>query len=460
MEKQSGGGSITIFSIRYATAEDVPSILDVLKHYNMHLVPSPEMPELDYRFFYVAEIDGKIVGAAGYKLISPEVGKTTLMAVHPDYNRKGLGLALQAKRMVAMISLGCEKVVTNADRPETISWYRKHFGYRPIGTLKKEHSFGLPEVDYWTTLESDLRSVNLIKYLAPSVSAPLIINAVLTGSVHSKEDNPNLPVTPSEIASDVERVVSEGAAVVHIHARDSEGNASSDPRIYAEIIKRIREKCPDVLICASTTGRRVSDPEARSAVLCLEGDFKPDLASLALGSFNFPTKACINSPETIKKFALTMFERRIKPEIEIFDLGMLDYARYLIQKGYLQLPVYINTLLGNLGTLAAREHNAEILVEALPIDSCWSITGIGKYQRRMVEWGIKNGGHVRTGLEDNLFLDGSKKIYATNEVLVRTAAEFAGTIGRKIATLKEARDIIINNCRYYEYERFGGKALD
>jgi 3-keto-5-aminohexanoate cleavage enzyme len=137
-----------------------------------------------------------------------------------------------------------------------------------------------------------------------------------------------------------------------------------------------------------------------------------------------------------------MIERGIKPETETFDLGMLDYARHLIQKGYLQLPIYCNTFLGSLGTLAARSANAEIMRQAVPIDTCWAVAGVGRYQRPMVEWAIKAGAHVRVGLEDNLYHHGEKRVFARNAELVEMAVETARAAGRRIATPAEARRLI------------------
>lgn len=431
-----------MFSIRYARADDVPQILNVLKHYNMHNVPSPEMPELDYHYFYVAEVDGEVVGAAGYKILSPEVGKTTLMAVDPAYGGRGIGLALQGKRMAAMKSLGCQKVITNADRPETIKWYGKHFGYRPVGTIKKEHEFGLPDVDHWTTIEANMEGLDLNKFLEPQKKRPLIINVALTGAVYNKSDNPHLPLTVSEIITDARQVVSEGASIVHIHAREVDGKPSADTKIYAEIIEGIRLYCPEVIVCVSTTGRWVSDLELRSAVLDLEGRFKPDMASLTLGSMNSSIRPSINAPDTIKELAEKMHANGIKPEVEIFDLGMLDYARYLIRKGYLKLPLYANIILGNLGTLFASERNADIMVKSLPVDTCWSVVGLGICQSKMTEWSVKNGGQVRIGLEDNLYMDNEKKQHASNVELVKRVCEIANREDRQIATPREARNII------------------
>lgn len=139
-----------------ATDRDIPTILELMKTANMHYIPSPEMPDLDWRCFFVAKVDGRIVGAAGYKILSPTEAKTTLMAVHPDYRRYGIGRALQERRMFALRQKGIKRLITNADIPETISWYKKHFGYKEIGRLKKLHEFGRSDIDEWTTLETDL----------------------------------------------------------------------------------------------------------------------------------------------------------------------------------------------------------------------------------------------------------------------------------------------------------------
>jgi N-acetylglutamate synthase-like GNAT family acetyltransferase len=141
---------------RRADASDHDAVLRVLATANFRPVPSPEMPEFDLDRCFVAKIAGEIVGAAGFKVLPDGSGKTTLMAVHPSYRRNGVGERLQEARMQAMHRLGCKRVVTNADSPETIEWYQRKFGYRKVGTLEKLHGFGDPDVDHWTTLEADL----------------------------------------------------------------------------------------------------------------------------------------------------------------------------------------------------------------------------------------------------------------------------------------------------------------
>lgn len=142
--------------IEPATENDVPDIIEIMKTANMHYIPSPEMPELDWRCFFVAKVNGRIVGAAGYKILSRIEAKTTLMAVLPDFKRYGIGRMLQEKRMWVLCEQGIQKLVTNTDIPETIAWYKRHFGYIEVGKLKKIHEFSLSDVDEWTTLQTDL----------------------------------------------------------------------------------------------------------------------------------------------------------------------------------------------------------------------------------------------------------------------------------------------------------------
>jgi len=143
-------------TVRQARIEDRDDILKIMEYWNMHHVPSAEMPELDISCFFIAEEDDKVIGASGYKMISPSVGKTTLLGVDPNIRGKGIGMALQEARLKKMHELGAKKVITNADRPETIEWYKKHFGYYEVGKLKKLHSFGRNDIDEWTTIEMNL----------------------------------------------------------------------------------------------------------------------------------------------------------------------------------------------------------------------------------------------------------------------------------------------------------------
>jgi len=274
------------------------------------------------------------------------------------------------------------------------------------------------------------------------INSPLVINLALTGMVPHRRDNPHLPVTPDEIAADAQRCYQAGARVFHIHARDKDEEPVYHREVFAEIIQKIRQNIPDAIICATTSGRKHKRFEERSDVLALDGDLKPDLASLTLGSLNFPKQASVNDPEMITKLAMRMAERGIVPEIEIFDFGMLDYAHYLIGRGILKPPFVFNLLLGSLGTLSATPLNLALLVERLPAGSFWSAAGIGRFQFATNALGVAMGGQVRTGLEDNLYMDGEKRELASNEKLVQRITTYALALGRRVATTAEARQML------------------
>ncbi len=273
-------------------------------------------------------------------------------------------------------------------------------------------------------------------------SAPLIINAALTGNVPRKRDNPAVPITAEEIATDARRCFEAGATIVHLHVRDDEGRPTHRPDVFTDAISRMREACPELIVCATTSGRVDPAFDARAPVLELTGELKPDLASLALGSFNFPKQVSISEPETICRLAERMLERGIVPELEVFDLGMIDYAKHLIGKRLLRPPFYFNLLLGSLGTLAATPFNLALLAMSLPERSVWSAGGIGRFQLPVNSMAITIGGHARTGLEDSLFMDAEKTRPASNPALVERLVALARDVGREIATPAQAREIV------------------
>jgi uncharacterized protein (DUF849 family) len=271
---------------------------------------------------------------------------------------------------------------------------------------------------------------------------PLIVNAALTGMVPTKEDNPNVPVTPEEIAEDANRCVQAGASIVHLHARDQAGRPTWRADIYAELVGAVRKRCSDVIVCVSTSGRLWNDFEKRAEVLDLDGALKPEMASLTLGSLNFPGQASVNDPETIRRLAERMFERGIVPELEIFDLGMVDYAKFLLERGVLRPPLYFNLLLGSLGTLSATPLHLALLEQALPLGSTWAAAGIGRSQFAVNALAIASGGHVRVGLEDNLWFDAEREQPATNAALVERLVRLAEAAEREIAPPGGARELI------------------
>jgi 3-keto-5-aminohexanoate cleavage enzyme len=273
-------------------------------------------------------------------------------------------------------------------------------------------------------------------------NAPLVINLALTGNVPRRRDNPHVPTAPDEIAADVERCFQAGARVFHIHARGHDEEPVYHREVFSDIIRRIRKSVPEAILCVTTSGRLYTGFEERSDVLNLVGDVKPDLASLTLGSLNFPKQAVVNEPEMITSLATRMAERGITPELEVFDFGMLDYAHYLIARGVLKPPFIFNLLLGSLGTLSATPLNLALLVERLPAGAFWSVAGVGRFQFPMNALGVAMGGNVRTGLEDNVYMDSEKREVASNERLVKRIAEYTRALERRIATPVEARQLL------------------
>lgn len=271
---------------------------------------------------------------------------------------------------------------------------------------------------------------------------PLIINLAPTGMVPMPADNAHVPVTSDAIASDALACRARGAAIVHLHARDDSGRPTWQPDAYRAIITAVREQAPDLIVCVSTSGRTFGEFAQRAAVLDLDGDVKPEMASLTLGSMNFPTQASVNEPAMIEGLARRMQERGIVPELEVFDLGMLDYARYLLDRHILRPPCYVNILLGSRGTLAATPMNLATMVQALPAGAVWAATGIGRFQFAVNAMSVTMGGHVRVGLEDSLYMDAGKRRLASNTALVERIAGLARAAERDVASPDDARSLI------------------
>lgn len=271
---------------------------------------------------------------------------------------------------------------------------------------------------------------------------PLIINLAPTGMVPLSAHTQNVPTAPQKIADDVACCAALGASMVHLHARKPDGSPTEDPGIYADIISRVRAKVPDIVIVTSTSGRLVSEVERRATSLYLDDDVKPDMASLTLGSLNFSSDASVNAPKTILELARIMQERNIKPELEVFDPGMVNFAKILIKKGLITPPYYFNIFLGNPGTAQASLLHLATMVADLPPESFWSVAGIGRYQTVANGLGVVMGHGVRTGLEDNLWLDDERLQLASNAQLVSRIVTQATALGRPIASAREVRAML------------------
>ena len=267
----------------------------------------------------------------------------------------------------------------------------------------------------------------------------VIITIAPTGNVPTKEMTPHLPVTAKEIAEQVYECWKEGAAVAHLHARDLEGVPTSDKDTYKEIVDCLAEKkdC-DIIVQLSTGGRAGNSYVERGQMLCLA----PEMASLATGSSNFPAKANFNDPDTINHLGSEMNKYNVKPEIEVFDVAMLSNAVHLAKKGFLKSPLQINLVMGVPGSIPANAKNLFFLYESLPQGCTWTITAIGRRHVELTTMALALGGHVRVGLEDNIYYDYEAKTLATNVDHVKRVKGIILAMGLEIATPDEAREML------------------
>lgn len=266
----------------------------------------------------------------------------------------------------------------------------------------------------------------------------LIINVALTGIVPPKAKYANLPVTPEEIGQDVLQCFELGARVFHLHMRDKNDRPVQDSRLFAETIGVIRERTPDAILCVTTSSRASSSLEDRFAPLLLEGKLRPDFGSLSAGSFNFPDTVSVNSPSDIKALLETMKQKGVRPEIEVFEPGMVDYVKTLISDGMVTAPYVFNILLGSVGASSADLLSLVNFLSKLPDESEWALAGIGRYQLPMIVQAIVAGGNVRVGMEDSPRQIGIDSW--SNAKAVSFATETASLLGRPIATPSEVRE--------------------
>lgn len=271
-----------------------------------------------------------------------------------------------------------------------------------------------------------------------SQSDKLIINAAITGCVLTSADTPHLPVTIAEIVDCVRRVRDAGASIVHLHARNPDQSPAFSGPAYRELVEAVRGACGDIIICVSLSGRHEQDVGRRAAAL----EARPELASLTLGSMNFPKQPSINSPQVICELAERIYASGAIPELEAFETGFVHYADFLIKKGVLRPPFYFNLILGSLGAAPLSLTGLGHMVSLLPPGATWSVGGIGQYQLDANVMAIAAGGHVRVGIEDNIWFDRGRSVLADNARLVGRITAIAREMGREPATPAEARRII------------------
>ena len=268
---------------------------------------------------------------------------------------------------------------------------------------------------------------------------PVIIAVAITGAVPRKKDCPGLPVTPTEQIEETHKAYEAGASLVHIHVRNPDETPSSDPDLFAQVQEGVQKHCPDMIIQFSTGGRG-RDQSARGSMLF----HRPDMASLATGSTNFPVGIYENPTDFVEGLASEMLKYEIKPEVEIFDLAMLYNAANLVKKGLLLPPPHVQFVMGVPNAMPVRRTILEFLIKELKDvmpNATWTAAGIGKNQLVVNEWALELGGHVRTGLEDNIRFD-ETRLAKDNAELVGRLAKMARDRGRPVATGAQARQLL------------------
>ena len=271
------------------------------------------------------------------------------------------------------------------------------------------------------------------------MSKPCIICVAITGSLPTKKDNPNVPISISEQIESTHESFEAGATICHAHVRNEDETPTSDPEKFALLKEGISKHCPDMIIQFSTGGRSGSGKE-RGGMLPL----KPDMASLSVGSNNFPTRVYENSPELILWLAEQMRIHKVMPEVEAFDLSHIINAIDMHSKGLLYGDLYVQFVMGVKNAMPADETIFKFYVELMQKrapKSEWCGAGIGANQILVNEWCIKAGGHTRVGLEDNVRLD-KETLAPSNAALVKRAVKLCQKYKRPVATPQEARNLL------------------
>lgn len=264
----------------------------------------------------------------------------------------------------------------------------------------------------------------------------LIITACLTGAEVTKEQQPNLPITPDEIAEAAYECYLSGASMVHVHARDNKGNPTQDYEVYKEIKEKIEAKC-NIIFQPSTGGAVWHTPEQRMQPI----ELSPEMATLSMGTCNFADDVFMNTEENIRLFAKRMNELGVKPELECFEKGMVDTAIRFAKKGIINTPMHFDFVLGVPGAMGGELRDLLYMVETIPAGSTWTVAGVGRYQLPLNMAAIILGGHARTGFEDNIYYT-KGEMAKSNAQLVERIARLSREFGREVATPDEARAIL------------------
>ncbi|MCK5761437.1 MAG: 3-keto-5-aminohexanoate cleavage protein [Candidatus Izimaplasma sp.] len=266
----------------------------------------------------------------------------------------------------------------------------------------------------------------------------LIITAAISGAEVTKEDNSYVPYTPKEMAIEAYLASQAGASIIHLHVREDDGTPTQDVTRFEETIKAIRKLCPDIIIQPSTGGAvGMSNDERLQPINLL-----PEMCTLDCGSVNFGNdEVFINTKDDIVYFADKIYEKNILPELECFGKMHIDQVLRLYKKGIIKNHLHFSFVLGMIGGMNASERDFIFLKESIPSHATYSVAGIGRHEFPLAELSIKHGGHVRVGLEDNIYLEKGVKALG-NADLVKKVVSIANLYNREIATPKDARKIL------------------
>lgn len=257
---------------------------------------------------------------------------------------------------------------------------------------------------------------------------PLIINFAPTGIIPTKAQTPYVPISAQEIIEEVHQAYEIGITIAHLHVRKADGSPSSSIQDYAVVTEGVRKYCPDLVVCVSLSGRNAPTFEARSEVL----ELYPDMGSLTMSSLNFMNQPSMNAPDMIARLAQKMLDYGVKPEIECFDSGMINYANYFIKKGLLQPPFYFNILFGNIFNAQADLAHIGLALKDLPAEAHWALGGLGEFQLKVNAIALANAGGVRIGIEDNIWFDAGKTKLASNLDFLKRIHQLAEILERPL----------------------------
>jgi 3-keto-5-aminohexanoate cleavage enzyme len=270
-------------------------------------------------------------------------------------------------------------------------------------------------------------------------TTPCIITVAITGSLPTKKDNPAVPITVAEQVESTQASFEAGATLAHCHVRNDDGTPSSDPARFGRLMEGLKKHCPGMIIQLSTGGRSGAGRE-RGGMLGL----KPDMASLSTGSVNFPTRIYENTPDLVDWLASEMLTHNVKPEIEAFDLSMIFKAAEMAGNGKIKGPLHVQFVMGVKNAMPVDKPSFDFFVTTLKRiapTATWTGAGIGRDQITLNKWAMAAGGHVRTGLEDNIRWD-KTTLAPSNAALVKRVADMCAEHKRHPASVKEARALL------------------